>query len=63
MSFLPCWMQRARAGCVFFQFSYDQAGSTDKELVTLHNSGHCLTVDSEWESVAAKTHEFIQAHR
>jgi len=45
------------------QFTYDRAGSTDKELVTLHNSGHCITVDSEWEAVAQKTYEFIQAHR
>ena len=40
--------------------TYDRAGSTDKELVTLHNSGHCLTVDSEWESVSEKTYQFIQ---
>jgi len=42
--------------------TYERAGSADKELVTLYNSGHCLTVDSEWESVAEKTYEFIQAH-
>ncbi len=42
--------------------TYEQAGSADKELVTLYNSGHCITVDSEWESVAEKTYEFIQAH-
>ena len=45
------------------QFTYDRVGSTDKELVTLRNSGHCITVDSEWESVAAKTYEFIQARQ
>ncbi len=45
------------------QFTYDRAGSSDKELVTLRNSGHCITVDSEWEAVAAKTCEFIQAHQ
>jgi len=45
------------------QRTYEGAGSSDKELITLHNSGHCLTVDSEWEFVAQKTHEFIQAHR
>ena len=45
------------------QFTYERAGSTDKELVTLHNSGHCITVDSEWEAVAEKTNQFIQAHR
>ncbi len=44
------------------QFTYDHAGSTDKELVTLHGSGHVLTVDAEWESVAERTYQFIQAH-
>ena len=42
--------------------THRQVGSTDKELVTLYNSGHCITVDSEWEAVARKTYEFIQAH-
>jgi carboxylesterase len=41
---------------------YRQAGSANKELVTLHNSGHVITVDSEWESVAEKTYQFIQAN-
>ena len=45
------------------RLTYERVGSADKELVTLHNSGHCLTVDSEWESVAEKTYEFIQAHQ
>jgi len=45
------------------QLTHDRAVSADKELVTLHNSGHCITVDSEWESVAAKTYEFIQARQ
>lgn len=31
-----------------------------KELVTLHNSGHNLGVDSEWEVVAEKTLQFIR---
>ncbi len=42
--------------------TYAGLGSKDKELVTLHNSGHCLTVDSEWEFVAEKTYTFIQRH-
>ena len=42
--------------------AYERAGSTDKELLTLHNSGHVLTVDSEWRMVAKKTHTFIQTH-
>jgi len=44
------------------QRTYEGIGSADKELITLRNSGHCVTVDSEWEFVAQKTHEFIQAH-
>jgi carboxylesterase len=44
------------------QRTYDHAGSANKELVTLHDSGHCITVDGEWETVAEKTYEFIQAH-
>ena len=44
------------------QRTYDRAGSANKELITLHDSGHCITVDGEWETVAEKTYEFIQAH-
>lgn len=44
------------------QFTYDRVGSTDKDLVTLHNSGHVVTVDSEWEFVAEKTYQFILDH-
>ncbi|RLC92451.1 MAG: hypothetical protein DRI79_00475 [Chloroflexi bacterium] len=44
------------------RYTYERVGSTDKELVTLHNSGHCLTVDSEWETVAERTYEFIREH-
>jgi carboxylesterase len=43
--------------------TYERIGSADKEMVTLHNSGHCITVDSEWESVAERTYEFIQARQ
>lgn len=45
------------------RLTYERVGSADKELVTLRNSGHCITVDSEWEAVAEKTYEFIQAHQ
>lgn len=44
------------------RLTHERVGSADKELVTLHNSGHCITVDSEWEAVAEKTYEFIQMH-
>lgn len=40
-------------------FTYERVGSRDKELVTLHHSGHVLTVDGEWEAVAEKTHQFL----
>jgi carboxylesterase len=43
--------------------TYEQVGSTDKELITLHNSGHCITVDSEWRIIAEKTYEFMQMHQ
>lgn len=42
--------------------TYARAGSADKKLIALHNSGHVITADSEWEFVAEKTNEFIQAH-
>jgi carboxylesterase len=47
------------------RFTYDRVGTPegDKELVTLHHSGHCLTVDSEWQFVAEKTYQFILEHR
>jgi carboxylesterase len=44
------------------RYTYERVGSRDKELITLHNSGHCLTVDGEWEFVAARTLEFVQRH-
>ena len=44
------------------RYTYERAGSADKELLTLRNSGHCLTVDSEWEYVAQTTHRFIRDH-
>ncbi len=44
------------------RYTYERAGSVDKELVTLHNSGHVITVDSEWETVAERTYTFIRTH-
>ncbi|MCS7282616.1 MAG: alpha/beta fold hydrolase [Anaerolineae bacterium] len=43
-------------------YTYERVRSTEKELVVLHNSGHCLTVDAEWVTVAEKTWAFLQAH-
>lgn len=41
------------------QYVYDHISSKDKELIWLHNSGHCLWVDSEKLQVWQKVHEFI----
>ena len=38
---------------------YEGISANDKEILTLHNSGHALTVDGEWEKIAAKSCEFI----
>jgi carboxylesterase len=38
----------------------DSIGSREKELVVLHHSGHGLTVDQEWETVAEKTFDFFE---
>jgi carboxylesterase len=45
------------------QMAYERIGSADKELVTLHNSGHNILVDAEWEVVAERTYRFIERHR
>jgi carboxylesterase len=41
---------------------FEGLGATDKELITLHNSGHCMTVDSECDSIFGRTYGFILAH-
>ena len=42
------------------QFTYDHIGATDKTLISLHNSGHDMTLDSEWKEVAEQTWQFIR---
>lgn len=42
------------------QFTYDHIGAADKTLITLHNSGHDVTLDSEWQEVAEQTWQFIR---
>ena len=44
------------------QRTYQRARSADKQLVEIHNSGHCITVDGQWEFVADKTYQFIREH-
>ncbi len=40
-------------------YTFERIGSSDKELVRLDHSGHGLTVDSEWQTVAERTYQFI----
>ena len=44
------------------QFTYDHIGAADKTLIALHNSGHDVTLDSEWKEVAEQTYQFIRKH-
>jgi len=37
-------------------------GSEEREMITLHNSGHNLLVDTEREAIFARTYGFIAAH-
>ncbi len=41
------------------QRTFERIGAQDKQLITLHKSGHCITVDTEWEYVAGRSYDFI----
>ncbi|MFC2054314.1 alpha/beta hydrolase [Chloroflexota bacterium] len=41
------------------QYVYVHTSSADKKLIVLHNCGHVITIDSEWEQVAGETYKFI----
>jgi carboxylesterase len=42
--------------------TYERVGSADKRLVRMERSGHGLTADAEWETVAEQTYRFIRGH-
>jgi len=44
------------------RYAYAHAGSRDKEIMTLEESGHVITVDREWTAVSERTYAFIQSH-
>jgi carboxylesterase len=44
------------------RYVYDRISSIDKQIIFLHNSGHVLALDSEWETVAENTYQFIREH-
>lgn len=39
---------------------FEAAGSVDKKLVVVENSGHAITIDADWEQVAGEIAAFIQ---
>jgi carboxylesterase len=41
------------------QYVYVHTSSADKKLIMLHNCGHVITIDNEWEQVAEETYKFI----
>ncbi len=42
--------------------TYARLGAQDKRLITLQESGHCITVDAQWRQVAEQTYAFLLAH-
>jgi carboxylesterase len=44
------------------QRTFERIGAQDKQLITLHESGHNITMDRQWEFVAEKTYDFIVGH-
>jgi carboxylesterase len=42
------------------QVIFDQISSSDKELIWLEKSTHCVLLDQEWESIAEKSAAFIE---
>ncbi len=44
------------------RFIYNRVASAEKEILTLPDSGHCLTIDGEWAVAAEGTRRFIEKH-
>lgn len=44
------------------QRTYERLGSPDKQVLTLEESGHCITVDVRWPWVAEQSRAFMLAH-
>lgn len=44
------------------QRTYDLAGSQDKEIIKLDQSGHAITVDRQWRYVAEQTLAWVKRH-
>lgn len=44
------------------QRTYDMAGSTDKHIIKIEQSGHVITVDRQWRCVAGQTLAWVKQH-
>ena len=42
--------------------AYENVGTPEKEILSVDNSGHVLTLDSQWKEVARTTYEFMASH-
>lgn len=44
------------------QRTYDRAGSRDKQIIEIEQSGHAITVDRQWRCVAEQTLAWVKQH-
>ena len=44
------------------QMILDNIGSKDKEVLSLDECGHVMTLDVGWDTLAERTYDFIMAH-
>jgi carboxylesterase len=45
------------------RYVYDRVASAEKDILTLPESGHCLTIDGEWEVAAENTFQFVDRYK
>jgi carboxylesterase len=45
------------------RYVYDRVASAEKDILTLTESGHCLTIDGEWEVAAENTFQFVDRYK
>jgi carboxylesterase len=42
--------------------TYESAGSRDKQIIQIEESGHVITVDRQWRFVAEQTLSWVRQH-
>jgi carboxylesterase len=45
------------------RYVYDRVASAEKDILTLTESGHCLTIDGEWKAAAENTFQFVDRYK